>query len=88
MTDSNEMETLDALRSWNLAPSIRFSVPEVMEGGQERKLEPEPSFPERMVNTVRGKGRKKLSRERVCRIKLERGVRMDLTDEMRSLSED
>lgn len=50
MTDSNEVGTLDALRSWNLAPSIRFSVPEVMEGGEERKLEPEPSFPERMVD--------------------------------------
>lgn len=26
------------------------SVPEVMEGGEERKLDPEPSFPERMVD--------------------------------------
>lgn len=83
MTDSNKMGTLDALRSWNLALSIIFSVPGVTEGGQERKLEPEPSLPERMVNTVRGKGRKELSRERVCRIKLERGVRMALADEMR-----
>lgn len=58
-----------------------------MEGREERKLKPEPSFPERMVNTVRGKGRKKLSRESLQN-KLEKGVRMVLAGEMRAVRED